>query len=119
MHLAPKRLCGDTSPLLSKPSDLWNVFPRNLLRLEIEGMKFPDKGGDVVVGGTYVNQTGEQKLADAKPIAIADLLSENVRRLQPLARERGGGAVRLKVAVDLALFFAAYKIQDKFIFKTK
>ena len=31
----------------------------------------------------------------------------------------GGGAVRLKVAVDLALFFAAYKIQDKFIFKTK
>ena len=41
----------------------------NLLRLEIEGMKFPDTGGDVVVGGTYVNQTGEQKLADAKPIA--------------------------------------------------
>ena len=31
----------------------------------------------------------------------------------------GGGAVRLKVVVDLALFFAAYKIQDKFIFKTK
>ena len=39
-----------------------------LLRLEVEGMKFPADGGDVVVGGTYVNQKGEQTLADSKPI---------------------------------------------------
>lgn len=31
----------------------------------------------------------------------------------------GGGAVRLKIVVDTLLFFAAYKIQDKFIFKTR
>lgn len=40
-----------------------------LLRLEVEGMSFPSQGGDVVVGGSYVNQAGEQKLADAAPIA--------------------------------------------------
>ena len=39
-----------------------------LLRLEVEGMKFPSEGGDVVVSGTYVNQGGEQQLADSKPI---------------------------------------------------
>lgn len=39
-----------------------------LLRLEVEGMRFPPDGGDVVVSGTYVNQTGEQALADSKPI---------------------------------------------------
>ena len=31
---------------------------------------------------------GEKKL-EAKPVAIADILGENVRRLQPLAREKG------------------------------
>ncbi len=40
-----------------------------LLRLEIEGMAFPPDGGDVVVGGTYVNQSGKQALEDSKPIA--------------------------------------------------
>ncbi len=40
-----------------------------LLRLEVEGMKFPAKGGDVVVEGTYVNQDGEKPLAASKPIA--------------------------------------------------
>jgi len=40
-----------------------------LVRLEVEGMKFPDAGGDCVVGGSYVNQSGEQQLADSKPIA--------------------------------------------------
>lgn len=40
-----------------------------LLRLEVEGMSFPAEGGDVVVGGLYVNQAGEQVLQDAKPIA--------------------------------------------------
>ena len=39
-----------------------------LLRLEVEGMSFPSEGGDVVVGGTYVNQKGEAKLDDSKPI---------------------------------------------------
>ncbi len=39
-----------------------------LLRLEVEGMHFPSQGGDVVVGGTYVNQSGKQTLQDSKPI---------------------------------------------------
>ena len=39
-----------------------------LLRLEVEGMRFPSEGGDIVVSGTYVNQSGEQQLADSKPI---------------------------------------------------
>ncbi len=39
-----------------------------LLRLEVEGMHFPDDGGDVVVSGTYVNQAGTQTLTDSKPI---------------------------------------------------
>lgn len=39
-----------------------------LLRLEVEGMHFPAEGGDVLVGGTYVNNEGEQVLAEAKPI---------------------------------------------------
>ncbi len=43
--------------------------PENLLvRLEVEGMEFPSDGGEVVVGGMYVNQNGEQQLADSKPI---------------------------------------------------
>ena len=40
-----------------------------LLRLEVEGMRFPADGGDIVVSGSYVNQDGEQQLADSKPIA--------------------------------------------------
>ncbi len=40
-----------------------------LLRLEVEGVLFPSEGGDVVVRGTYVNQNGEQDLAESKPIA--------------------------------------------------
>lgn len=39
-----------------------------LLRLEVEGMHFPAEGGEVSVGGTYVNDKGEQELAAAKPI---------------------------------------------------
>ena len=39
-----------------------------LLRLEVEGMTFPSAGGDVVVGGTYLDQSGERPLADSKPI---------------------------------------------------
>ncbi|MBP3892949.1 MAG: amino acid ABC transporter permease [Atopobiaceae bacterium] len=39
-----------------------------LLRLEVEGMRFPSEGGDIVVSGSYVNQAGEQTLADSKPI---------------------------------------------------
>ena len=39
-----------------------------LVRLEVEGMSFPDAGGDVVVGGTYENAAGTQTLADSKPI---------------------------------------------------
>ena len=39
-----------------------------LLRLEVEGMKFPADGGEVSVGGSYVNQDGEQQLAESKPI---------------------------------------------------
>lgn len=39
-----------------------------LIRLEVEGMSFPPEGGDVVVGGTYVNQDGEQSLEDSNPI---------------------------------------------------
>ncbi|MBO4884165.1 MAG: HAMP domain-containing protein [Clostridia bacterium] len=38
---------------------------------------------------TLVSIDGGEKPMDAKPIAVADLLSENMRRLQPLARERG------------------------------
>ena len=40
-----------------------------LVRLEVEGMRFPEAGGECVVGGSYTNQAGEQTLADAKPIA--------------------------------------------------
>lgn len=40
-----------------------------LLRLEVEGMHFPAEGGDIVVGGSYVNQSGTQQLAESKPIA--------------------------------------------------
>ena len=39
-----------------------------LIRLEVEGMSFPDAGGDVVVSGTYENASGTQALADSKPI---------------------------------------------------
>ena len=39
-----------------------------LLRLEVEGMRFPSEGGDVVVAGSYTNQDGEQQLAESKPI---------------------------------------------------
>ena len=58
-----------------------------LLRLEVEGMRFPSEGGDIVVGGTYVNQTGEQKLADSKPIkTIANTpLQELLARLDDAA----------------------------------
>ena len=40
-----------------------------LLRLEVENMTLPSKGGDVVVGGSYVNEKGTQALQDASPIA--------------------------------------------------
>ena len=40
----------------------------SLLRLEITNMSFPAAGGDIVVSGTYVNQSGEQPLQDSKPI---------------------------------------------------
>lgn len=40
-----------------------------LLRLEISKMTFPTEGGDVVVSGTYTDQTGEHALADSKAIA--------------------------------------------------
>ena len=39
-----------------------------LVRLEVEGMCFPSDGGEVSIGGTYVNQDGEQALSDSKPI---------------------------------------------------
>ena len=38
---------------------------------------------------TLVSIDGGEKPLDAKPLAVANLLSENMRRLQPLARERG------------------------------
>ncbi|MDO4797577.1 MAG: amino acid ABC transporter permease [Coriobacteriales bacterium] len=43
-----------------------------LIRLEVEGMTFPASGGDIVVGGTYTNQKGEQQLQDSKPISIIE-----------------------------------------------
>lgn len=43
-----------------------------LIRLEVEGMTFPSTGGDIVVSGTYVNQKGEQKLQDSKPITTIE-----------------------------------------------
>ena len=38
---------------------------------------------------TLVSIDGGEKPMDAKPISVADLLGENMRRLQPLARESG------------------------------
>ena len=38
---------------------------------------------------TLVSIDGGEKPLDARPISVAELLSENMRRLQPLARERG------------------------------
>ena len=40
-----------------------------LIRLEVEGMTFPEEGGDVVVGGTYTESGKEKPLQAAKPIA--------------------------------------------------
>ena len=44
------------------------VASGSLLRLEIEGMKFPTAGGDVVVSGTYTNDEGSQTLEDSPAI---------------------------------------------------
>ena len=54
--------------------------PENLLvRLEVEGMEFPSEGGEVVIGGTYTNQSGEQQLADSKPIkTIANTMLQGI-----------------------------------------
>ncbi len=38
---------------------------------------------------TLVSIDGGEKPLDARPLAVAELLSDNMRRLQPLARERG------------------------------
>ncbi|MBQ8952667.1 MAG: HAMP domain-containing protein [Clostridia bacterium] len=38
---------------------------------------------------TLVSIDGGEKPMDARPLAVAELLSDNMRRLQPLARERG------------------------------
>ena len=41
----------------------------SLLRLEVEGMRFPSEGGEVAVGGVYIDGTGaEHELAPSKPI---------------------------------------------------
>ena len=46
----------------------------SLLRLEVEGMSFPASGGDVVVGGTYVDGAGaEHALEDSKPITTIEV----------------------------------------------
>ncbi len=54
--------------------------PENLLvRLEVEGMEFPSEGGEVVISGTYTNQSGEQQLADSKPIkTIANTMLQGI-----------------------------------------
>ena len=45
----------------------------SLLRLEIEGMSFPAKGGDVSITGTYVDDAGaEQELEASKPITTVE-----------------------------------------------
>lgn len=45
-------------------------LPENhLLRLEVTGLTFPESGGDVVIGGTYVSSGEEHALADAPAIA--------------------------------------------------
>ena len=38
---------------------------------------------------TLVSMDGGEKKMDMKPVSVADILSENMRRLQPLAREKG------------------------------
>ena len=42
-----------------------------LLRLEIEGMKFPAEGGDIAVGGSYTTEDGQSlELVPSKPIKV-------------------------------------------------
>lgn len=38
---------------------------------------------------TLVSMDGGEKKLETKPVAVADILGDNVRRLQPLAREKG------------------------------
>ena len=52
---------------------------------------------------TLVSIDGGEKPMDARPLAVAELLNDNMRRLQPLARERGIEmtlAVREQVTVN-------------------